>query len=176
MRSNEFKSGFRVNLEFLRGKNKEEALQYFRSILGEPSDIEEYEGKVEYFRYDGEYQPLKEYSYGTYKTKDDGWFVDKIICEGCDGEDLGFYVKIDYIQKTVSELMEKFKVEEKDIMIFSYTWYNGSDEPRLMQPRKQGPILAIDQGVIEERCKPRNMLDSLKVCTNSTGNSYAMAA
>lgn len=130
-----YKSGFRVNIESLRGKSDDEALSYFRTILGEPEDVGIWDGKVNYFRYDGEYRPNSEYTYRTDGKKDDGWFVDYII----DHNDYGceLYLKLSDITEIVSMLTKKFSVSEKDVMIFAYSWYNGSDEPRFMQPIKK---------------------------------------
>ena len=43
MSENEYKSGFRVNIKALRGKDRTEALAYFRPILGEPVELDEYD-------------------------------------------------------------------------------------------------------------------------------------
>lgn len=135
MSREEFKSGFRVNIESLRGKSRTEALAYFRTILGEPDEIyHEDDGKVEYFRYKGEYQPQQEFTYQAYPSKNDGWFVDKIVFKDDTTSDCGLYLLLDRIKEEVEALKTKFNVTDKDIMIFAYTWYNGCDEPRYMQP------------------------------------------
>lgn len=133
MSHHESKCGIRANIKSLRGKNTNEAYEYFRSILGEPDDIDEYEGIIEGFYYKREYRPDKEYSCGN--TSDDGWFVDRIISSGnsYDGQSK-LYLPLHLLNQMVREMIEKFGVEEDDIMIFSYSWYNGSDEPRHIVP------------------------------------------
>lgn len=128
MSNNETKVGFRVHIESLCDKDYNDAFTYFLPILGKPEDLDEYKGKVEYFRYTGKYQAVKEY---THNMKDKiRWFVDYLVSES-DGSDGGEYVllSISQIQNIVSELIAKFGVSEKDIKLFSYTWYNGCDEP-----------------------------------------------
>ena len=135
MSSNQFKCGFRVVIPQLRGKSEKEALQYFQPILGEPSYILE-EDRYFYFEYDGKYQPRKEYAYDEYETADDGWCVNYILHEGEEGEtDPSMYLSVAKITETVKLLTEKFGVSENDIIVFAYTYYNGTDEPILLQPR-----------------------------------------
>lgn len=137
MSSNEFKCGFRVNLEKLRGKSKKEALAYFESVLGKPEGIDNPDDDM-YFSFwyprDSQYQPMQEYSYNYYPSKDDGWVVDYIIHRGYEGEiDPSMYLSVKTIIKVATSLASKFDVPVSDITVFAYTWYNGTDEPVLLQ-------------------------------------------
>lgn len=132
----ETKSGIRVEIKSLKGKSRPEAYAYFQSILGDAEDVDEFDGKVEWFEYSGKFRPGDEYTYG--ETDDDRWFVDMVASEGkeIDGEG-DLYLSFEKLNSMVDELIEKFGIEREDVMVFSYTWYNGSDEPRYVEPPKQ---------------------------------------
>lgn len=131
----ETKSGIRVEIKSLKGKSRSEAYVYFQSILGDAEDVDEFDGEVEWFEYSGKFQPGQEYSYG--ETDDDRWFVDMVASEGkeIDGEG-DLYLSFEKLNSMVDELIEKFGIEREDVMVFSYTWYNGADEPRHVEPPK----------------------------------------
>lgn len=123
----EFKCAVRAEIKSLRGRNRTEAYNYFSAILGDADDLMSWEGKVEEFSYNGDYQPGEEYS--PRKASNDGWFVDRIIKAG---ESL--YLTIDQLEQIIEDMITKFQVNREDIMIVSYSWYNGSDEPRHLTP------------------------------------------
>lgn len=127
--------GIRARIPALEGKSRGEAYEYFRKILGDtkPSNIDIWggkEGTVEYFCYDGDYQPKREYSYG--ETNDTHWVVDRIF--KADLNDSGFYLSLLDIRLETDKLKSMFGVSDEDIMVISYLWYNGSDEPVLSAP------------------------------------------
>lgn len=128
MSENIHKNGFRVLIRSLKGKSKDDALEYFRSVLGEPDEIDEWNGKIEYFNYNGKYQPRQEFSYKS-GNKNENWVVDYVLSEGPEHENSEFYINLIDMTENIKELAQKFNVNENDIILFSYTWYNGADEP-----------------------------------------------
>jgi len=135
MSSTESKCGYRVPIESLRGKNWTEALAYFRELIGEPEDVDEYEGEVQYFTYadDAKYRACPEESHGEYESKNDGWFIDMNLDSGYGEDHSDLHLTFGEIEKTVLELSEKFGVNKDDIMVFGYSWYNGVEEPGRMK-------------------------------------------
>ena len=116
----------RVEITSLKGKSKSEALKFFRGILGEPSEIDEWDDEIDYFPYEGRIRPCHDYS-------SERWGVEYILLHE---SDYNVYVEMDNIGATleeISEIAEKlenmFNVNKDDVKLIYYTWYNGSDEP-----------------------------------------------
>lgn len=129
------KCGYRVPIEFLRGKNWTEALAYFRPLIGEPEDVDEFEGEVQYFSYadNAKYRGCEEDNNGEYESKNDGWFIDMTLEEDYGYESADLHLTFGEIEKNVSELSEKFGADKSEIMVFGYSWYNGVEEPGRMK-------------------------------------------
>lgn len=133
MSYNESKTVLRVEIPHLRGKSNKEAYEYFLPILGEPDDVDEWEGEVEYFSYyekNHRFVPVSECSYGR-NAANDKWGVDLILAYGNDyNENIGdANHSLGELHKLSLELADKFNIDPNTCRVVSYTWYNGGDEP-----------------------------------------------
>lgn len=133
MSYNESKTVLRVEIPELRGKSNKEAYEYFLPILGEPDDIDEWEGEVEYFSYyekNHKFVPVSENSYSR-NAANDKWGVDLILAYGNDyNETIGeANHSLGELQNLAQEMAEKFNIDPSRCKVVSYTWYNGGDEP-----------------------------------------------
>lgn len=123
----ESKIVLRVEIESLKGSTYDEAYPYFKAFLGEADDIDEWDGVVEYFRYDKslhEIIPVREYN-------ENRWGIDYILSYHYDGTlRIG---KTEFALTEIIDATEKlcrmFNVNNDEIKLVSYEWYNGGDEP-----------------------------------------------
>lgn len=130
-----YKSVLRAEIKELRGKGRTEAFAFFRPLLGEPEDIEVYEGEVEYFAYEEKAEalvPVQELSNRSNGEK--RWGVDYVLSysrEDNEGEDS--IVSLASLNEISLELTKKFGIEPSSVRVLSYSWYNGGDEPILFE-------------------------------------------
>lgn len=126
----EYKTVVRLPLPNLDGLSTTEVLKFFREKIGEPSDVDELDGKVEGFYYeDGEYRPI--YDHETKR-----WAIDKVLAEEDESQEK------DPIPMTVHKLANieanmqiKFGTRNK-VFFLSYSWYNGENEPVIIDPNE----------------------------------------
>jgi hypothetical protein len=116
----------RAEFPHLQGKSRNEVYPFYLDILGEPSDIDEYDGKVDYFEYEGKYQPVHDYD-------NDRWGIDLILHHESDYKT---YIEmnsngltLDEFNKLANSMSQAFCVDKYKIRIISYSWYSGADEP-----------------------------------------------
>lgn len=126
MSCNESKTVLRAEFPRLKGKSANEVYPFYKKLLGEPSDIDEWRGEVDWFEYEGKYQPVHDY-------ENDRWGIDLILRHESDYETYiemesnGF--TLDEFHKLAHEMSLRFEVDKYRIKLMSYTWYNGADEP-----------------------------------------------
>lgn len=118
----------RAEFPELKGKTKTEVFPIYKNLLGEPDEVDEYDGEVDYFRYDNDkkYRP-------AYQYKGKRWGIDLTLHHESDyktyvelktnGISLGEF------ETLAEEMAQKFGVDKSQIRLISYTWYNGVDEP-----------------------------------------------
>lgn len=118
-------TSLRLEIPSLEGKSSREAYEYFKPILGEADELYD---KPNYFSfyYNGEFQPRKELSG---KSESKRWVVDLVIKTGLayDGNDL--YISTQRLRQLTFKLSQKFGLSESNVFLASYLWYDGSDEP-----------------------------------------------
>jgi hypothetical protein len=126
MSCNETKIVLRAEFPHLHGKSRKEVYPFYQDILGEPNEVDEYDGEVDYFRYEGKYQPVHDYD-------NDRWGIDLILHHESDYKT---YIEMNSNGLSLSEfdqlassMSQVFGVDRKNVRLLSYTWYNGSDEP-----------------------------------------------
>lgn len=132
MSYNESKTVLRAEIPMLRGKSIHEAYEYFSPLLGKPDDVDEWDGKVELFRYMNskhDYVPVEKHVSG--KTNDTRWGVDYILAYANDyGDKKGkANHSLKELQSIAEEMAKKFEINPENCRLVSYTWYNGSEEP-----------------------------------------------
>lgn len=126
MSCNETKIVLRAEFPELKGKSKTEVYPFYQKILGEPDEIDMYDGEVDYFSYEGKYQPCHNY----YQNR---WGIDLVLHHESDYkvyiqmESNG--ISLDEFKKLADEMSKKFGVDKNEIRLMTYTWYNGTDEP-----------------------------------------------
>ena len=131
MSYNESKTVLRFEIPHLRGKSCGEVYEYFKPIIGEADEVDEWNGEIDYFHYE-RHRPLIPVFEMTYdKSKDDKVGVDYILCYENDyGKRQG---KANHSIAELTELSEKvakkFGLDASMGRVVSYTWYNGGDEP-----------------------------------------------
>jgi hypothetical protein len=126
MSCNETKVVLRAEFPRLKGKTRQEVYPFYLELLGEPTDKDEWDGVVEYFSYEGKYQP-------AYDHDSKRWGIDLVLHHE---SDYNTYINmetngltLDEFHKLAHEMSIKFEVDKYKIRLISYTWYNGSDEP-----------------------------------------------
>lgn len=126
MSCNETKIVLRAEIPRLKGKTMTEVYPFYLEILGEPNDLDEYDGEIEYFEYDGKYQPAHDYDSGR-------WGIDLVLHHKSDYKT---YIEmesngltLDEFHKLAHEMSLKFTIDKYKVRLISYTWYNGADEP-----------------------------------------------
>jgi hypothetical protein len=126
MSCNETKTVLRAEFPRLKGKSINEVYPLYVQFLGEANEVEEWKGKVDYFRYEGKFQPVHDYDSKR-------WGIDLVLHHE---SDYNTYIEmetngltLDEFNKLANEMSLKFEVDKYRIRLISYTWYNGSDEP-----------------------------------------------
>jgi hypothetical protein len=126
MSCNESKIVLRSEIPRLKDKTYNEAFLYFKEILGEPNEIDEYDGEVEYFQYEGKLQPIFDYDSKR-------WGIDLVLHHESDYKT---YIKmksngltLDDFNSLANQISLQFSIDKYKIKLMSYTWYNGVDEP-----------------------------------------------
>ncbi len=101
------------------GYNKE-SLEYLKNILGEPKDVDEHDGTIDHFEFEG---------YDTHCPKGRGglWIVKNLIERNDNSID--FFESLKEINDTADDLACKFSVNREDIRVFAHDWYTGGDNP-----------------------------------------------
>lgn len=115
----ESKLVLRLELPFLKGKSNTEAYEYFKDILGEAEELDEWKGEVEYFNYQGKVQPITDYQ--------GSWGADYVLYDS--SENMDYNGSILEVNERAKEIASMFNMSEKDVKLFAYNWYNGGDEP-----------------------------------------------
>lgn len=125
MSCNESKTVLRAEFPQLQGKTRNEAFLFYKEILGEPTEVDEYDGEVEFFTYEGKYQPVYDYD-------KERWGIDLVLHHE---SDYNVYIandmnglSLEEFEKLANEMSQTFGVEKSKIRLMSYTWYNGVDE------------------------------------------------
>lgn len=123
-----YKTVIRGEIPSLQGFNKTNAYNYFKKILGEANDIDEYDNEIDYFEYQGEFIPV--YDYNNKK-----WGVDLVLSHKTSSKT---YIKSQYDKginiKEFNELTEKLiskfpEIDKTKVKYINYTWYNSTEEP-----------------------------------------------
>lgn len=120
----ESKLVFRCELPELHGMSHGEVLPYFAERMGDPSYIAENDGVINYFEYEGNLQPVYDYDNNI-------WGIDYIAGQVNENEYEDLYISLSMgeIEMIFAELYGLFGVNEDDVRLVSYSWYNGADEP-----------------------------------------------
>lgn len=108
----------RAEIPQLRYKDRTEIYLFFKDVLGDPIKIDEYDGTVIYFEYEGIYQPVWEH-----KTKK--WGVELILDMGIKKKS-GAYegISISEINTLSDSFSKMFGVLKEDIKLISYDKLN----------------------------------------------------
>lgn len=126
MSCNETKIVLRAEFPQFQGKTRTEVFPFYKEILGEADEVNEWEGEIDYFKYSGKYQPAYEY-------KSKRWGVDWVLHHETDNK---VYIEMKEngvsladFEKMANSMSELFGIEKSNVRLTSYTWYNGVDEP-----------------------------------------------
>ena len=122
----ESKTVLRAEFPELEGKTITEVYPFYKSILGEADELEDYDGEVEYFSYKGQYKP-------AYRYENAKWGIDRILHHESDYKT---YIEmkenglsLSEFEDMANEMSVKFGVDKLKVRLISYSWYNGGDEP-----------------------------------------------
>jgi hypothetical protein len=115
------KTCIRLPLPELDGKTWQERFDFIKPILGEPSEVDEWEGEVTYFKYDG-----YDFVY-TYKTNK--FAVDKVFKDCVSYEHPGLSMSLADLTDEAEGFAMRFGKRAKDCLVVALTYYNGCDEP-----------------------------------------------
>lgn len=122
----EYKTVLRAEFPELEGKSRTEVYPFYKDIIGEADELEDYDGEVEYFSYEGKYQPVHRY-------EKDRWGIDHVLHHESDYKTYIELktngVSLSEFEEMASKMSVKFGVDKSKIRLISYSWYNGSDEP-----------------------------------------------
>ena len=121
MSETRFKFVVRAYLPHLTGVDREVALAYFRPKVGNPDEY--------YDNLDWHYDPGENAACPVKATDADEWGIDVVLAFGKDaGNDIEGSIDIDDLEDVINNLRQDFP-ELGRILIMSYTWYTGVDEP-----------------------------------------------
>jgi len=146
--------GIRARISQLNDADQATALEFFRPLLGEPEELYEQNGQVESFYYEvtkgfgdnevrqREYEAVREFNYEN--NSQSGWGIQKMFVSGRQEEITEAYLSIGFIQEEAQKMAEKFGLDISDIFVYSYTWYNGVDEPKVLDAND--PKIKIEVG------------------------------
>ena len=131
------KSALRLRLPELDGMSWNEAYAFFVAKIGQPVDVDEYEGEIQYFSYAPKRvrnKPSKDY----YEPIKDGdkWGVDFVFEYGYPYECEGLNETIVDIQTCAEKMAGIFGKEVVNVRVVCSTWYNGVDEPISFEEEK----------------------------------------
>lgn len=118
-------TSLRLEIPSLEGKSDREAYEYFKPILGEADELYD-EPNYFSFYYNGEFQPRKESS-GRSESK--RWVVDLVIKTRLAYEGNDLYISTQRLRQLTFKLAQKFGFSESNVILASYLWYDGVDEP-----------------------------------------------
>jgi len=109
----------------LNDKGWNEAVNYFRDIIGEPDCIDvDDNGEVFWARYEGDYNIIKE---------GNKWGVERVIIEeSCDYEFENLIMDIEKINILSQDLADKFNRSKYDCKMAFLSWYNGFERPEVL--------------------------------------------
>ncbi|GIN55043.1 MULTISPECIES: hypothetical protein [Bacillus subtilis group] len=129
---NESKTVLRAEIPHLKGVDTTEAYKYFKRLLGEADDFDEWEdeNEIDYFVYEAlfhKYVPVASYGDGDMII----WGIDCILAYkddhgNCKGKDI---YSLAELKSYAEEMAKKFDVNPDKVKLLSYTWYNGVEEP-----------------------------------------------
>ena len=131
MSENYSTAAIRAPIPCLKGKTRTEACAYFVERLGEPLEKDETdEGEIDYFSYEPKDKEDRE-KYWNAIEDDDGEFGVELVlfrCPECDAP--SSVVTIQEMNQFIEDVKGKgFDIDEDRVGFFTYTWYNGVDEP-----------------------------------------------
>lgn len=136
MSEEEGKTVIRLSLPELTGMDYNQVFPYFVERLGIPTDIDEFDGKVEYFSYrikasTEKRHRSKEIAIEYYRPvkNEDKWGVDLVLNEGYVEEWQGLNLSIVELMAKATVMADKFGKKMSDCRVAAYSWYNGCDEP-----------------------------------------------
>jgi len=124
MSTMEYKVCLRVALPGI--KNKQEHHKWFVEHVGEPTSVEEYNGKIEYFtyRYDDNYKPIPHTGPFLSPCDDDGIYGVEMVISWT--KDEGEMVELSKEKLDILfSGMEALPGIGGTIKLHSYSWYNG---------------------------------------------------
>lgn len=126
MSCNESKIVLRAEFPQLKGKNRTEVFPFYKDILGEPSELEEYEGEIQYFEYEGKFLP-------AYDFNKKRWGIDLVLHHQSDYKTFIKHksngLSLGEFEALANSMSQLFGVDKSKVRLISYTWYNGVDEP-----------------------------------------------
>ena len=130
MSTNITKFGIRAKLYNLNGKSPEEVLEYF---AGKGFHLEDPEEDFESYPVFKEGFHLKDSVNKTYPIRSGQtgeWGIEHLYYYSTDGNEKGSTSKyMETIYEDMRVLETEYDVDIEQIIIFSYTYYNGGDEP-----------------------------------------------
>ncbi len=106
------------------GKTESEVLTMFREKLGEPDEIDEFNGKIDRF----EYTPEKHDFVSVFNYDNKEWGIQKVLVKGPPFEVDDTNIDVDEIL-VIKERMQKLFPTITRVTVAVYTYYNGTDEP-----------------------------------------------
>lgn len=118
-----FKVAILGHIKGLDGKSRAEVLPVFRAKLGEPSEVDEFDGTTCWFEYDDSDQKIVP----AYSHEQKRWGL-RCVFESDQECDLDFSFSIGYVHKVQKEMRELFP-SIGSVIIHAYSWYTGVDEP-----------------------------------------------
>ena len=122
----------RAEIKDLRGKNKQEAYQFYKKYFGEANDYFD-DGEFYYDREEGEINPVIDLD-GNYGVE----YLIKSVRKYKSGYNDICIISYSEFKEITEKITNKISgVNKEDINLVSYTWYNGVDEPIYFNSQKE---------------------------------------
>jgi hypothetical protein len=121
----EYKTVVRAKIKELNGADTRTALDFFKERIGEPEEIDEFDGEIEWFRYKddaGCFTPV---------SRNKEWGIDFVIAHSnaYNGDPQDVNLSLEEIEEYMKRLVLRIGVNLSDCRLVIYSWYNGVDEP-----------------------------------------------
>lgn len=126
------KFGIRGKIDELDNKSPLEIREYFISKGFTPED-DDYDDEPYFDTY------CKDNVNKTYPVKDyrsSGWGIEKLFYYEMDGDEKGKTIySLSTLNKECEILSKEYNIPYENIVVFSYSWYTGCDEPILFKEK-----------------------------------------
>jgi len=124
MSHNIIKNSILLKLPEINGKSWDEVIDYFIEAIGEPDEIEKVGDNIDYAHWEGPYNIIKEGK---------KWGVERILKEDKDYDFEILTISLKHLDILSDDLIVRFKAKKSNCKVVFLNWYNGADQPKVLE-------------------------------------------